>query len=178
MHSQPSVVGEPPEQSEPSVSAATDIISQTVGGTTPAEKSPSRRGVQARPQSKSRDLPHHKRRPSFSRSDSSPCDAFFASEPPPPNVATAGLRVRQFIRPLQEQEELSTARVAIVTSGGTDVPLEVNRQAFYFLLVLFTAPLFGPATGTSTLCCVSFRCHRLSACCLRLPYCSARPSVT
>lgn len=57
--------------------------------------------------------------------DTSSADSFFAAEPPPPNVATAGLRVRQFVRPLLENEELKEAKLAFITAGGTDVPLEV-----------------------------------------------------
>ncbi|OEH80392.1 DNA pantothenate metabolism flavoprotein domain-containing protein [Cyclospora cayetanensis] len=80
---------------------------------------------------KSHEGAHHSQFSSFSRTESSPCDCFFASEPPPPNVATAGLRVRQFVRPLQEKKELLSVRVAVVTAGGTDVPLE--REAVRYL---------------------------------------------
>ncbi|CDJ39337.1 DNA/pantothenate metabolism flavoprotein domain-containing protein, putative [Eimeria tenella] len=71
------------------------------------------------------------RRASLARFETSPADSFFASEPPPPNVATAGLRVRQFVRPLHEEEALKEAKVAIVTAGGTDVPLE--REAVRYI---------------------------------------------
>ncbi|CDJ61148.1 DNA/pantothenate metabolism flavoprotein domain-containing protein, putative [Eimeria maxima] len=74
---------------------------------------------------------HTARRSSLSRLDTSPADSFFSNEPPPPNVATAGLRVRQFVRPLLEKEELKESKVAIITAGGTDVPLE--REAVRYI---------------------------------------------
>lgn len=103
---------------------------------------------------KPRDSSNFNRRASLSRSESSPCDSFFATEPPPPNVATAGLKVRHFLKPLQEEEGLLNARVAIVTSGGTDVPLEVMLRQSLLLIPcclplarFLSAASFTPATA-------------------------------
>ncbi|CDJ66541.1 DNA/pantothenate metabolism flavoprotein domain-containing protein, putative [Eimeria necatrix] len=97
-----------------------------------ADSTGSRSGAPSRLQTKAMEassLPA--RRASLARFETSPADSFFASEPPPPNVATAGLRVRQFVRPLHEEEALKEAKVAIVTAGGTDVPLE--REAVRYI---------------------------------------------
>ncbi|KAL8427843.1 hypothetical protein Efla_005809 [Eimeria flavescens] len=124
MSSQRSSIGGPVEPIDPSGSTVPDTVSHSTGRNVTEDGSPQATRAPSRMSTKGREVPHHPRRSSTSRSDSSPCDTFFAAEPPPPNVATAGLRVRQFVRPLHEDEELRHARVAIVTSGGTDVPLE------------------------------------------------------
>ncbi|KAL8444988.1 hypothetical protein Emed_005957 [Eimeria media] len=118
------------EPLDPNVSTTADTASHTSGRRVADEVSSLRSDAPSRMSTKSRDTLHHARRSSIARSDSSPYDSFFACEPPPPNVATAGLRVRQFVRPLQEIEELVHARVAIVTAGGTDVPLEREPVRF------------------------------------------------
>ncbi|KAL8448398.1 hypothetical protein Emag_003949 [Eimeria magna] len=117
------------EPLDPNVSTTADTASHSSGRRVTDDGSSLRSEAPSRLSTKSRDPIHHARRSSISRSDSSPYDSFFACEPPPPNVATAGLRVRQFVRPLQEVEELVHARVAIVTAGGTDVPLEAAARA-------------------------------------------------
>ncbi|KAL8435396.1 hypothetical protein ACSSS7_002528 [Eimeria intestinalis] len=118
------------EPLEPNVSAAVNTAFHSSDRRVTGDGSPLRSEAPSRLSTQSRESIHHARRSSISRSDSSPYDSFFACEPPPPNVATAGLRVRQFVRPLQEAEDLMHARVAIVTAGGTDVPLEREPVRF------------------------------------------------
>lgn len=54
----------------------------------------------------------------------SSCYQFLSVEPPPPSVATLRLRIREFLKPLVD-DPLRHLRLAVVTSGGTDAPLEV-----------------------------------------------------
>lgn len=112
------------------VTGASDITprSEARSSSSTADTSAPRSGVPVRASSKSHEVYAAAQRSSFSRSETSPFDYFFAAEPPPPNVATAGLRVRQFVKPLLEKEHLRNVRVAIVTAGGTDVPLEVPSE--------------------------------------------------
>ncbi|KAL8270173.1 hypothetical protein Esti_005900 [Eimeria stiedai] len=118
------------EPLDPNVYTAADTASHTSDRRVTDDGGSLRSDAPSRLSTKSRDSIHHAHRSSISRTDPSPYDSFFACEPPPPNVATAGLRVRQFVRPLQEVEDLMHARVAIVTAGGTDVPLEREPVRF------------------------------------------------
>ncbi|GJJ09812.1 hypothetical protein Clacol_004036 [Clathrus columnatus] len=53
-------------------------------------------------------------------------ESYFATQPPPPNLEESISGVRQFIdRHIQENR-----RIALVTSGGTTVPLELNVVRF------------------------------------------------
>lgn len=106
------------------VTGASDISprSEAQSSSSTADTSAPRSGVPVRASSKNYEAYTAAHR--SSRGEFSPFDYFFAAEPPPPNVATAGLRVRQFVKPLLEKEHLRDVRVAIVTAGGTDVPLE------------------------------------------------------